>query len=103
MIDRGIIKWQPFNSCISQANILNEIKSERNKLAFPSLSEDQLYLIGEKIKDAYTLQVNVTIEYYLAGKILNVNGKITAINFQEKKIYLNHKYISFKQILKINY
>lgn len=103
MIDRGIIKWQPFNSCISQTNIINEINKERNKKDFPSLSEDQLYLIEEKIKDAYTLQLNVVLEYYLDGKILNINGKITAINFQEKKIYLNHKYIFFKQILKITY
>lgn len=103
MIDRGIIKWQPFNSCISQSNIINEIKKERNKKQFPSLSEDQIYLIEEKIKDAYALQLNVVLDYYLDGKILSINGKITAINFQEKKIYLNQKHIFFKQILKIDY
>ena len=103
MIDRGLIKWQPFNSCVIQKEIIKEINEERNKKTFPLLSEDQLNIIGEKIKDAYVLQTAVNIEYYKNGQILIINGKINTINFQEKKIYLNNKYIFFKQILKINY
>ena len=41
MTDRGIIKWQPFNSCFSSASVLNEVNKEKNKVAFPELSEDQ--------------------------------------------------------------
>lgn len=103
MIDRGIIKWQPFNSCFSGSNVINEIKSNRSKIGLPVLSEDQINVIEEKIKDAYTLKIFINITYYYDGKINNTNGIIKGINTQEKKICLNNTYIYFKQILKINY
>jgi len=103
MIDRAIIKWQPFNSCFSGTNIINEINNNKNKAKFPALSEDQLYAIEEKIKDAYTLKIIININYYFDGKIKNAVGIINGINMQEKKICLNNKYIYFKQILKISY
>ncbi|MBE6156921.1 MAG: YolD-like family protein [Firmicutes bacterium] len=103
MIDRGIIKWQPFNSCFSGTSIINEINDNKNKEKFPVLSEDQLYAIEEKIKDAYTLKISINITYYYAGKIKTEVAIIKGINMHEKKICLNNKYIYFKQILKISY
>lgn len=103
MIDRGIIKWQPFNSCFSSQQIINDITSFKNKKDFPELSEDQINLISEKIKDAYILNINVTIEYFYDGAITTISGKINNINTKEKRICLNNKYIYFKQILKICY
>ena len=50
MIDRGIIKWHPFDSCYSSAKILNEIHIKKEKETLPILSEDQLNVLEEKIK-----------------------------------------------------
>jgi len=102
MIDRGIIKWQPFNSCFSAANIIKDINADKRKKRLPTLSEDQLFVIEEKIKDAFDLRQFITLEYFYDGNITVIKGKINSITPQEKKICLNNKYIFFKQIVKIH-
>lgn len=102
MIDRGIIKWQPFDSCYSSEKIVKEIQKDKEKISFPTLSTDQLEVIDETIRSAYQLQLPVQIKYFYNGVIYQASGKIKGISLQEKKIYLNNKSIYLKQILKIN-
>lgn len=103
MIDRGIIKWRPFDSCYSSEEVIRDINKEKLKIKMPILSEDQLNLIEEKIIDAFNLKTNINLEYFYDGMIKYEYGKIQNIYKNEKKIYLNHKSIYFKQILKITY
>ena len=101
MIDRGIIKWQPFDSCYSGDNILRDLSKYKNKKILPVLSEDQLCILEEKIIDAYHLNEIINIEYFYNGKIYSINGKINAINTYDKKIYIKNQIIYFKQIINI--
>lgn len=101
MIDRGIIKWQPFDSCFSSSKILKDINIKKNRERFPILSEDQLELLEEKIKEAYQLNESITINYFYNGKILSISGNINFIDSQDKKIYLNNRIVYFKQIISI--
>ena len=101
MIDRGIIKWRPFDSCYSSKQVVNEVKTKRLKINMPILSDDQKNSIEEKIVDAFNLQTTIKIEYFYDGFIKNEIGKINYIDKDEKKIYLNNKSLYFKQILKI--
>ena len=101
MIDRGIIKWQPFDSCYSSSKILKEIDDKKNRKIFPVLSEDQLIILEEKITTAYHLNENINIEYFYNGKITNVKGKIYFINYIDKKLFIDNKIIYFKQIINI--
>jgi len=101
MIDRGIIKWQPFDSCYSGDKILKDINNKKNREILPTLSEDQLHNLEEKVIDAYHLNEFINIEYFYNGKIINVKGKISSINLQDKKIYVNNNIIYFKQIINI--
>lgn len=101
MIDRGIIKWQPFDSCYSSEKILKDINNKKNRKILPILSEDQLHNLEEKIIDAYHLNDFINIEYFYNGRIININGKISSINLQDKKIYINNNIIYFKQIINI--
>jgi len=103
MIDRGIIKWQPFNSCMEPNKIIKEIEREKNKEILPILSEEQLQIIGEKIIDAYNLKLVITIKYYFDGKVYKTKGTIKHVNIQNKKIYINTLNIYFKQILDVEY
>lgn len=102
MIDRGIIKWHPFDSCYSSAKILNEIHIKKEKETLPILSEDQLNVLEEKIKHAYFLKEKVDIKYFYNGKILNIQGIISYLNVQSKNINLNNKIIYLNQILNIS-
>lgn len=101
MIDRGVIKWQPFDSCYSGEKILKAINNKKNRKIFPVLSEDQLYVLEEKIFNAYHLNETINIEYFYNGKINKVFGKINSIDLQDKKIYINNYIIYFKQIINI--
>lgn len=102
MIDRGIIKWQPFDSCYSGDKILKDISSEKNRKVLPILSEDQLSFLEEKIFDSYHLNEKINIEYFYNGKFYLIAGKIDSINFQEKKLYIKNHIIYFKQIINIS-
>ena len=102
MIDRGIIKWQPFDSCYSSSKIIKDINNSKNKIVYPTLSEDQLEFIEEKIECAYHLSEIIDLDYFYNGKIINIKGKINYIDMQHKNIYINNKSIYFKQIVNIN-
>ena len=102
MIDRGMIKWQPFNSCFSSNKIMSDLEKEREKIEMPILSDDQLKNIEEAIVNSYNLKINVNVKYFCGGNIFSEKGKIIYINVQEKKIYLNNKFIYFRQILNVS-
>ncbi len=99
--DRGIIKWQPFNSCFNSELVIQDIKKHKNRVNFPTLSDDQLYIIAEKIKLAFNLKTIINFDYYYDGQIKNIEGTIEGLNLQEKKLYINKMAIYFQQILKI--
>lgn len=99
--DRGIIKWQPFNSCFNSETIIKDINKLKNRKNFPILSEDQLEIISNKLLKSYNLKLIVSIEYYYDGNIKNITGKIDLLDFQNKKMYLNNQIIYLNQILKI--
>ena len=99
--DRGIIKWQPFNSLFNAGVIIQDINKEKSKEKCPILSEDQLENIEDTIKNAYILKQNVDIKYYYDGNIIEKLGKINYLDIQNKNICLSNKIIYFKQILKI--
>lgn len=101
IIDRGIIKWQPFDSCFNSNTILKDINHLKERKKFPILSEEQLNLIEEKVWESYNLKLEVNISYYYDGNIKNITGKINGINVNEKKLYLNNIIVYFKQILNI--
>lgn len=102
MIDRGIIKWQPFDSCYSCGKILKDIYKQKNRNKLPTLSEDQLIELEEKILNAYHLNETISIKYFYNGSLYQKNGKINFINLQEKKLYINNCIIYFKQIIEVN-
>ncbi len=100
-LDRGIIKWQPFNSLFNPINIIDDINDSKNRKKFPELSEDQIKEIEEKIMEAYNLKLIINLKYYYDGRIKNIKGKISFLNIPKKLLYLNNLELYFKQILEI--
>lgn len=103
MIDRGLIKWQPFNSCFSSQTIANDLKKEKEKIKLPILSDEQISIIEEKIFEAFNLKMTIRIDYFYDGRIISELGKIYNIKIPEKKICFNNKNIYVKQIIKITF
>ena len=100
-LDRGMIKWQPFNSVVSSKVMINELLNEKNKIVMPNLSEEQKNNLEQKIIIAYYEKENIHIDYFYQGKIFNIYSKIKKIDFTFHKIYLNNKTLIFEQIIKV--
>ena len=102
MSERGMIKWQPF-SAVAPSNILvNEVMKKKNRVKMPTLSDDQISNIEDKILNSYKLQVPITIKYYKNYSIYLKEGIISKIDIIAKKIFINdNSTIYFSQIIEI--
>jgi len=102
MQDRGYIKWAPFNSLFNDKKIKNEVDYKKYKINKPTLSNDQIEYLNEKIFDAYTNHYKVNLYIYKNESILKLTGFINNINIDRKTITFNNNYVFFNQILRIN-
>lgn len=100
-LDRGMIKWQPFDSVISGKKMVHDVLKQKSKIIKPNLSEEQITALEEKLISAFYEHETITLEYYTQGKIVKINDKIKKIDSTYRKIYLNDKTILFNQIIKI--
>ncbi|MEG0794279.1 MAG: YolD-like family protein [Bacilli bacterium] len=101
-IDRGFIKWQPFNSLFVASEVKRNLATEKTKTTKPVLSEEEISFIEKTLIEAYYSKSNTTIFYYKDGFIKEINTKIKKIDQVYKMIYLdNNIKILFNQILDI--
>ena len=80
-LDRGIIKWQPFNSVAPSKEIINKLDREKQKIDKPILSEEQLDIIQNNLFEAYNNELETIIKYYKNGIIFNEQSKIKVLDF----------------------
>ena len=103
MNDRGMIKWQPFESLISSKEVINSILKKKNEVNKPILSSDQLEKLNELILESYYNQAKIVICYFKSNQIYKIRGTITGINSNMKIITLNNQIkLHISQILQIN-
>ena len=100
--DRGMIKWQPVDSLLSTKKVAKEIINEKSKVAMPTLSEDQLLNIEEKVLEAYYNGETIRLVYYRKGTYYTKTSLIKYIDKYKKQLILNDgSILYFKQIVKI--
>ena len=102
MQDRGYIKWAPFNSVISDKIIIKDLINKKRKIEKPSLSQDQIDFLNEKIFEAYTNHIKVNLFIYINENVIKLIGFVNNINVSKKYITFNKSHIYFNQILKIS-
>ena len=101
MIDRGFIKWQPFNSLTNSKTVLESLKSQE-KLKKPNLFPEEIAKITEEILTAYYSKSEITIIYYENTLYKKITTLIIDINRSYKTIKLkNGKIINFNQIIHV--
>lgn len=101
MNDRGMIKWQPFNSVVSNKEILTTLLKEKSKQSKPEMSEEEINIIEKQIINAYYMQSITNITYYKNGYLLKIKGKIKKIDKTYNLIYLENIKLLFQQIINI--
>ncbi|HEY8364163.1 MAG TPA: YolD-like family protein [Haloplasmataceae bacterium] len=90
MTQRGMVKWQPFASLPEQANYINRLIYEMNKIERPILSEDQLNELNEKLYRYYENKEMVSLEYFYDGYVYLVEGIIVKIDPIKKMIIMEN-------------
>ncbi|QVK18084.1 YolD-like family protein [Mycoplasmatota bacterium] len=93
MKQRGMVKWQPFASLPEQAEYINKLIYEMNKVPRPILSDDQLDELNERLYRYFENKEMVSLHYYHDGYIYLVEGIIDKIDIIKKTIIIdnNHK------------
>lgn len=97
--DRGMIKWLPFNSLVSNKEVIYSLVHEKEKQTKPVLSSDEITKIENKIIDAYYMKTMVIITYFKGGYIYKEKGIIKKIDIVSKFVYLNNLKLLFNQII----
>ncbi|MCF7923927.1 MAG: YolD-like family protein [Candidatus Izimaplasma sp.] len=88
-IDRGIIKWAPFNALNGYSTMLKEMKFRTRKNKKPILSDDEYQTLNLNIQQAIRENLEVEIEYYENGYIKYGFGKIKKLDFIHKLLILS--------------
>lgn len=102
MMDRGMVKWQPFNAVASGSSMINDVLKKKNKVKMPTLSEDQQNELQNKVFDSYETKEEIRIKYFKDGKIYIAEGKIEQINQNSHYIIVNSGLkVFFAQIIEI--
>lgn len=101
MQDRKCIKWAPFNSIINDKLIIHEILTKKEKKTKPTLSEDQIELLNEKIFEAYTNHIKINLFIFKNENIYKLIGFVNNINISKKYITFNNTHIYFNQIIDV--
>ncbi|HPG43626.1 MAG TPA: YolD-like family protein [Acholeplasmataceae bacterium] len=79
-VDRGIIKWAPFDALVGYGAMIRELKLRLNKQEKPELSDDQYDELNQKLSLAFHQDLEITLTYYDEGYIKNTWGKIKKID-----------------------
>ncbi len=95
--------WMPFNAVCDGTSLVDMIEKEKSRFKKPTLSEEQLEDIQDKIITAYNNEEVINIKYYNSGYLYQVKNIIKKIDEIDKKIVLkNGKVIFFSQIINVN-
>lgn len=79
-IDRGIIKWAPFDALVGYGAMIREMKLRLGKKDKPILSDDQYEELNRKLSLAVLQGIDVEIEYFFEGYIRTTFGKIRKLD-----------------------
>ena len=93
-VDRGIIKWAPFDALVGFHGILQDLRHRMGRKDKPVLSDDQYDELNQTLNLAFHLNLEVEICYYNDGYTQHTLGKIKKIDWVKRMILLT----SFERI-----
>lgn len=88
-VDRGIIKWAPFDALVGYGAMIREMKLRLGKKDKPLLSDDQYDELNQKLILAFHQDLEVSIIYFEDGYSKTTWGKIKKIDHVNQMIILN--------------
>ena len=89
-IDRGIMKWAPFDALSGYQTLFNDLKRRLNQKEKPLLSDDAYQQLNENMHHALNTQQPLKITYFKAHSIYDVTGVITHVDWINKRLTINY-------------
>ena len=74
-VDRGIIKWAPFDALVGYSAMIREMKLRLGKRDKPILSDDQYDELNQKLVLALHQDLEISVAYFKDGYIRTTFGK----------------------------
>ncbi|MDY0075277.1 MAG: YolD-like family protein [Acholeplasmataceae bacterium] len=103
-VDRGIIKWAPFDALVGYGAMIRELKLRLGKRDKPMLSDDQYEELNRKLQLALHQNLDVSIAYFENGYIHTTPGKIKKIDAVQQLIIMTpFSRIHACDVLEINF
>ncbi|MFA5471483.1 MAG: YolD-like family protein [Acholeplasmataceae bacterium] len=103
-VDRGIIKWAPFDALVGYSSLLSELRYKLGKKERPILSDDQYEELNRKLNFAFHHKIDIEVEYYMDGYIKSSYGMIKKLDFIHKLIILStYEKIDSTSIVSLNF
>lgn len=90
-IDRGIMKWQPFDALSGFTEMIKEMIALKNRQTRPILFEDKLQELNETITLAIRQNNSVRITYFEGGYLYYQTGHIIKVDLIKQTILLRPK------------
>jgi hypothetical protein len=88
-VDRGIIKWNPFDALAGYGSMLEEMRRRRNAKERPELSEDARAELDLAFQEAVTFQKEIELRYYRKGYVLVTYGRVMSVDRVRRRITLS--------------
>lgn len=101
-VDRGIIKWVPFDGLAGFNDLYLTLKYNLNKKDKPILSEEQLYYMDIKIKEAIYENRPISVIYFSNGYTNNLYGLVNKIDPLKRTIYLDNVPLKIDNIMDLD-
>lgn len=103
-VDRGIIKWAPFDALVGYGAMIGELKRRLHKSEKPLLSDDQYEELNQKMNLSMVHNLDIVISYYHDGYIRHSFGKVKRLDMISKTLIMTHaEKIPLYDILEIDF
>ena len=90
-VDRGIIKWSPFDALTGYKSLLEQIRHRLGKGQKPTLSQDALEELDRTLKTAEHNDAEVKVQYFRDGYVRFTFGRIERLDYVHRDIILSTK------------
>ena len=90
-IDRGIIKWSPFDGLAGFNDLFTELRNKLTRMDKPVLLDDRLEELDLKLKEVIEHQSEILIEFYSDGHIRYVQSMVLKMDTIHSMVWLINK------------
>ena len=80
-VDRGIMKWNPFDALAGHGTLISAIKYNLGKKDKPTLSDDQYEDMNRTITEAINENKEVVVTFFSDGYFHEMSGYIKKVDF----------------------